>query len=146
MTYQRSIHLTSNSKSWIRLNLSTVSETYQYDQQKRRLSKEYRNRKLTIDVLSDPILQVAVCSGLLISGLSLTISRFASTIVTWESGRVAVYAVIFLAFLFALELPVAWYEGFRIDHEFGCARNSRVVVTHWLSYGSPFCTYSCGMP
>ncbi|HKM75127.1 MAG TPA: M48 family metallopeptidase [Candidatus Bathyarchaeia archaeon] len=104
--------------------MSTVSEMYQYDQQKRRLSKEYRNRKLTIDVLSDPILQVAVCSGLLISGLSLTISRFASTIVTWESGRVAVYAVIFLAFLFALELPVAWYEGFRIDHEFGLSHQN----------------------
>ena len=104
--------------------MSTASETYQYDQQKRKLSKDYRNRKLTIDVLSDPILQVAFCSGLLISGLSLTISQFASTIVTWESGRVTVYVVIFLAFLFALELPVAWYEGYRIDHEFGLSHQN----------------------
>ena len=103
---------------------NVYSETYQYDAQKRKLAKAYRNQKLTIDVMSDPILQVAFCFILLVSGLSLSLTRFASSIVFSEPERVAVYVAVFLGALFAIELPVAWFEGYRIDHKFGLSHQT----------------------
>ncbi len=99
--------------------LSPETEEYHYDPARRKLAKAYRNSKLVTEIVSDPILQVAFCLIFLVSGLSSRLWAYPSSFGFGNLVVVGFYVFVFLGILFIVQMPVALYDGYFIEHKFG---------------------------
>ena len=105
------------------------AEPYQYDPAKRRLAKSYRNSRLILEVISDPILQIGFCLFFLVTGLSSALWRASVSLGVGNMVAGASYVFAFLAVMMVVQMPVAWYGGYAVEHRFGL---SRQTVSAWL--------------
>jgi STE24 endopeptidase len=114
-----------------------VHEFYEYDPNKRALARHYENVKLILDIVAGTIVPVIACVFLLISGISVQLSRLflAFTGSYWVS--VTIYGLAFIVVLQLVETPFMFYSGYIVDHEFGLSmqRVKDWVVDELKSFG-----------
>lgn len=109
------------------------ADFYQYDPEKRKLAKPYRNAKILGDLVSDPILQVIFCVAFLLSGLSSYVWRAVSSLGLNEYASTGLYALVFIVLLLLVQLYPAWYDSYAVEHRFGL---SRQTIGQWsIDYG-----------
>src|SRR5262245_69320 len=91
-------------------------------------SKQYERRKYTAAVASFA-LDAVLLLYLLLSGLSLRLRDFAQTVSASPWISVLVYIGLVGAAFKLLELPVSFYSGYILEHQFGL---SRQTLWGWL--------------
>ncbi len=113
-----------------------VDEEYQYDPNRRKLAKPYRNTKLLAELVSGLVVQVGFCILFLASGLSASLWSYATSLSFGGHVAVGFYVLIFLALLMLVQMPVAWYDGYLVEHKFGLSHQKTL---NWLQdYGKVF--------
>lgn len=94
------------------------TEGYQYDEEKRRVAKQYERVKLVLDAVNGTLIPATFCIILFLSGAS---SRLAGLLAS-ASGSYWVslwaYLVVFVIVLQLVALPLHFYSGFVVDHRF----------------------------
>jgi len=86
-------------------------------------NRAYSNTRSALAVLS-PIYDIAVALLLLFTGLSARMSAFAASRVRGRYLRMLAYFSLFIVAVSVLQLPLAWYQGFAIEHHYGLSNQS----------------------
>jgi STE24 endopeptidase len=97
----------------------TEEKFYQYDDKKRQLARLYEKSKLVLDSIVGTIIPIAACLSLLISGASPRISRTLTSAFGSYWLTVATYAIVFIIYLQLVEIPLRFYTGYIVDHDYG---------------------------
>lgn len=105
-------------------------QLYQYDDKKRSLAKRYENVKLVLDVVGGTVVPVVICVLLVLSGASLSLTKFLEHISGSYWLTVAAYLLVFILLLGLVASPLAFYSGYIVDHKFGLSTQS---VKDWLT-------------
>ena len=105
-------------------------QLYQYDDKKRSLAKRYENVKLVFDVVGGTVVPVVICVLLVLSGASLSLTKFLEHISGSYWLTVAAYLLVFILLLGLAASPLAFYSGYIVDHKFGLSTQS---VKDWLT-------------
>ena len=85
--------------------------------------KRYDSIKHLVEILGF-VIDTLILVYLLTSGLSIRIRQFAEGFSNSETIRIAIYALIVLTIFKLLELPLAFYSGYLLEHRFGLSRQS----------------------
>ena len=100
------------------------SEGYEYDEEKRRVARQYENVKLFLDVVNGTLLPVAFCTILFLSGAS---SRLAGGLGSLSGSywfSLWAYLIVFVLLLKLVALPLEFYSGFVVDHRFHLSKQT----------------------
>jgi STE24 endopeptidase len=100
-----------------------------FDPERQKKAKEYARKRYLLFAL-DLLQGGAVLAIFIFGGLS---ARLKEAVESFASGQVAVVALYFLAFYafyWVTGLPLAWYEGFVLQHRYGLSTQS---LRSWLS-------------
>ena len=81
-------------------------------------NRSYWLRRATLGFIS-PIYGIAIGLLLLFSGLSARIRDFAYARARGRFTRVLTYFILFMLVVFVLDFPLSWYQGFRLEHQYG---------------------------
>ena len=94
------------------------TEGYEYDEEKRRIAKQYENIKLLLDVVNGSVIPFVFCLILFLSGTSSWIAGSLESLSSSYWFSLWLYLVVFVIILQLVALPVGFYSGFIVDHRF----------------------------
>ena len=106
------------------------TENYKYDEEKRKVAKQYENIKLAFDTVNGTLIPIAFCTILFLSGTSnqLAISLGFMSSSYWVS--LWTYLVVFVITLQLVTLPIGFYSGYVVDHRFHL---STQTIRDWVA-------------
>jgi len=112
------------------LQKAAPTENYKYDEEKRKVAKQYENIKLAFDTVNGTLIPIAFCTILFLSGTSnqLAISLGFMSSSYWVS--LWTYLVVFVITLQLVTLPIGFYSGYVVDHRFHL---STQTVRDWVA-------------
>jgi len=112
------------------LQKAAPTENYKYDEEKRKVAKQYENIKLAFDTVNGTLIPIAFCTILFLSGTSnqLAISLGFMSSSYWVS--LWTYLVVFVITLQLVTLPIGFYSGYVVDHRFHL---STQTIRDWVA-------------
>jgi STE24 endopeptidase len=100
------------------LQKTAPTEDYQYDQEKRKVAKQYEDQKLGLSTVNDTLIPVAFCLALFLTGASTQLARSLGS----ASGSYWIslwgYLVVFVISLQLVTVPLGFYSGYILDHHY----------------------------
>jgi STE24 endopeptidase len=102
------------------LEKTPPTEGYKYDEEKRRVAKQYENARLTLDAVNGTLIPIVFCIILFLSGASNQLARLLGARYVFGSYWVSLlaYLVVFVIILQIVTLPLGFYSGFVVEHRF----------------------------
>ena len=94
------------------------SEDYKYDEEKRKIARQYENIKITLDVLNGTLIPITFCAILFLSGASTQLVKLLTSLFNSYWLSLWVYLAIFVIMLQLVAMPVGYYSGFVVEHHF----------------------------
>ena len=96
------------------------TEGYRFDEEKRRVAKQYENVRLTLDAVNGTLIPIVFCIILFLSGASNQLARLLGARYVFGSYWVSLlaYLVVFVIILQIVTLPLGFYSGFVVEHRF----------------------------
>jgi STE24 endopeptidase len=86
-------------------------------------SRAYAHTRVALDFI-DPFYTLLICGVLLFSGLSARMRDIAHRAGPRRYLRVLVYFFLFSLVTFAAALPLAWYSGYALEHQYGLSNQT----------------------
>jgi STE24 endopeptidase len=102
------------------LEKTPPTEGYRFDEEKRRVAKQYENVRLTLDAVNGTLIPIVFCIILFLSGASNQLARLLGARYVFGSYWVSLlaYLVVFVIILQIVTLPLGFYSGFVVEHRF----------------------------
>ena len=94
------------------------AEGYRYDEEKRKVAKQYENVKLVLDAVNGILVPTAFCVILFLSDASSQLARLLDSANGSYWSSLCGYLVLFVIALRLVALPLGFYSGFVVDHRF----------------------------
>lgn len=105
---------------------SRKSETfYKYDASKRTLARRYEKLKLILGISAGTILPIAISLAVLFTGVSRMFREVFLSVVQSYWISVGLFVIAFFLLLRLVELPLSFYSGYVVDHEFGLSKQGK---------------------
>jgi len=86
-------------------------------------NRAYAHTRVVLDFI-DPFFSLAICALLLFTGLSARMRDIAHRAGQRRYVRVLVYFALFLVVTVVLTLPLSWYRGYVLEHQYGLSNQS----------------------